>query len=107
MIWLIDLLAVAGSIVLLLSTLGLVKFKDGWMQLASTSKTSTLGLFLVFLSASLHPVSENYRIYLWSCFLFFLIATPVSAHILGRAALDSGEKPSAESKDLRGSQVRR
>ncbi|MCZ8131253.1 MAG: Na+/H+ antiporter subunit G [Steroidobacteraceae bacterium] len=84
---LVAVLIVAGAAFAFLGSLGLARFPDFYMRLHGPSKATTLGIGCLLLAslahfalrgeASLHEVLIT---------LFVSLTTPVSAHLLARAA---------------------
>ena len=92
----VSALLVVGGIFIFIGSLGLVRLADFYSRLHGPSKSTTLGLgatligSAVFFSArgaiSLHEVLITF---------FLFITTPVSAHLLAKAALslDPSQRP--------------
>lgn len=87
------LLLVLGALLCAVAALGLLRLPDVYTRLHAAAKAGPLGAGLILLAAAL--ASGDWAIAL-RCVLgvAFLIATsPVSAHLLARAALRSGVAP--------------
>ncbi|RYE11214.1 MAG: monovalent cation/H(+) antiporter subunit G [Hyphomicrobiales bacterium] len=84
------LLLLAGSLFSAVAALGILRFPDIYTRLHAASKAGPLGAGLILLGAA--TASGDWTIVLRCALgLLFLIATsPVSAHLLARAALKSG-----------------
>lgn len=86
----ISVLLIVGSVFVLLAALGLVRFKDVFLQLHAAAKAATLGCGLIFLGVifqfhHLHTVTEAIVL------IFFLALTaPIAAHFLAKAAYKKG-----------------
>jgi len=77
-------IAIFGSIILLISSLGLVRMPDAYNRIQVGTKASTMGAMLsVSALFFLHPDWIGKLIIL---VLFILITNPVSSHVLARAA---------------------
>ena len=76
--------AIFGSLVLFVSSLGLVRMPDAYNRIQVGTKASTMGAMLsVSALFFLHP---NWIGKLIILVLFILITNPVSSHVLARAA---------------------
>jgi multicomponent Na+:H+ antiporter subunit G len=89
--WLADVLVVLGVFVMTVGVYGIVKMPDTYTRLHAASKMVFLGV-ISLLTASLatgDPVFI-YRVTLIGVFL--ILTTPLSAHLIARAAFQTGEK---------------
>lgn len=73
-----------------LATLGALRFPDFYTRMAGISKASTLGLILVMLGAGFWFQDFAVWVKVISIILFFFLASPIAAHLLGRAAYKRG-----------------
>jgi multicomponent K+:H+ antiporter subunit G len=90
-------LVVAGSVFALLGSVGLVRFPDFYMRLHGPSKATTLGIGCLLLASVLHFAGRGALSFHEALFtMFVVLTTPVSAHLLARAARHRGLR------DLRG-----
>lgn len=88
---LVAFLVVAGATVTLLGAIGLVRFPDFFTRMHGPSKTATLGLGCMLLAALLHFAVRGAVSFHGVAFvLFIVLTTPVSAHLLARAARHRG-----------------
>ena len=85
----------------LLASLGALRFQDSLTRLAAVSKASTLGLTLIFLAviAQSWTFSDALKALLTIAILW--LSAPISAHLLGRAALLSGEKLNPKTQGIK------
>jgi multicomponent K+:H+ antiporter subunit G len=84
-------LVVAGSVFTLLGSLGLARFPDFYMRLHGPSKATTLGISCLLGAALLHFAQRGTLSFHEVLFgLFVALTTPVSAHLLARAARHRG-----------------
>jgi multicomponent K+:H+ antiporter subunit G len=84
-------LVVAGSAFALLGSLGLARFPDFYMRLHGPSKATTLGIGCLLLAALLHFAPRGTLSFHEVLFgMFVALTTPVSAHLLARAARHRG-----------------
>ncbi|MDZ7806476.1 MAG: monovalent cation/H(+) antiporter subunit G [Gracilimonas sp.] len=84
---------VAGIFFLLIGSIGIVRLPDFYSRTHATSKSDTLGMMLIIIGLI---IFEGFNINsgkLFLILLFILLANPVGAHALARAALNSGLKP--------------
>lgn len=94
---LVAFLVVAGSIFTLLGSLGLARFPDFYMRLHGPSKATTLGIGCLLLGALLYfAMRGSLSFHELLLTMFVAMTTPVSAHLLARAARHRGLR------DLRG-----
>jgi len=89
---LIGILATAGSLFVLIASLGILKMPDFYTRLSVTIKAATLGIGCILSAAALYfydfaVTSKSFAI------IFFLILTaPIAAHIVGKVAYKTGIK---------------
>ncbi len=88
------LVILLGSMMALISTLGLVRFKDVYTRSHAATKSSTLGVLLTLSGVFIYfMVNDNYfsvRLILGIAFLY--LTSPVAGHLITRAAYHSGVK---------------
>jgi multicomponent K+:H+ antiporter subunit G len=83
----IALLVVAGAAFALLGSIGLVRFPDFYSRLHAPSKATTLGLGCLLLGSLLYFARDGVlSLHEVPFALFVALTTPVSAHLLARAA---------------------
>ena len=89
--WLADALVILGVIVMTIGVYGVVRMPDTYTRLHAASKAIVLGVMpLLLASALIGDKGVTLRVILIAAFL--LLTTPVSAHMVGRAAYLRGEK---------------
>lgn len=76
-----------GALYMLAAAIGVVRLPDVLLRLHCISKAATLGVGCLLLAASLQEGTLSGWARSLAAITFFLITAPVSAHILGRAAL--------------------
>jgi multicomponent Na+:H+ antiporter subunit G len=88
--WIADGLVLLGVAVMTIGVFGMFRMPDIYMKIHAVSKAVAVGVFSI-LAASLITGDANiiYRIVLIGALL--LVTTPVSAHIIARAARSSTE----------------
>jgi multicomponent K+:H+ antiporter subunit G len=85
---LIAFFLVTGALFALIGSWGLVKLPDFYMRLHGPSKASTMGVGGMLLASMLYfAVHQAPSLYELLIILFLCISTPVSAHLLVKAAL--------------------
>ena len=77
---------VLGGGFMLLSAVGVVRMPDVYMRLQVASKASSLGAGLLLLAVALHFAELGIIVRALLVVAFIFLTTPVSAHLLGRAA---------------------
>ncbi len=95
---------VSGTLLGLLSAIGIARMPDVYIRLQVASKASSLGIALLMLGVAVHfgELAVTIRALLVVAFLF--LTAPVAAHVIGRAAYISGVPLAAGSEpdDLAG-----
>lgn len=85
-------LVFAGLCFCLLAAIGLVRMPDLYMRMQAAGKASTLGVALIAVGAAVHFGSAMAVVSATLMVLFFFSTTPVSAHLISRAAYGAGVK---------------
>jgi multicomponent Na+:H+ antiporter subunit G len=88
--WLSAVLIVAGCALGALGGLGLVRLPDVFGRMHAATKPPTLGLVLVALGAMLRIEDVSDLGLLVLVVMLQFLTAPVGAHLVGRAAYDSG-----------------
>lgn len=89
--FLADVLVLLGLLVMTLGVYGMVRLPDAYTRLHAAGKAVFLGVMPLLLSSTLTgDPGVILRVILIAFFL--LVTTPVSAHVIGRAAYLKGEK---------------
>ncbi|KGN41450.1 monovalent cation/H(+) antiporter subunit G [Knoellia aerolata] len=90
----IDVLAgaclILGSLLALIAGIGLVRFPDVLTRMHAATKPQTLGVLLILLGLALRVEDRSVLAVIALAAVFQLVTAPVSAHMLGRAALRAG-----------------
>lgn len=87
------ILMLAGSLFCAVAALGILRFPDVYTRLHAASKAGPLGAGLILLSVGLSAGDWPTLLRCVLGLLFLLLTSPVSAHLLARAALRAGTKP--------------
>ena len=83
---LVALLLLAGAFLMLVASVGLVRFPDLYTRMSAASKTSTLGALLALAAVALALADLGAATRALAAALFLLLTAPVGAHAIGRAA---------------------
>ncbi len=91
----IILLLLFGSFITLSASIGIIRFPDIYTRLHAATKASTLGVSSILIAAFifLYVKEDIVSGKLLIGILFIMVTAPVSAHMIGRAAHNSGVKP--------------
>jgi multicomponent Na+:H+ antiporter subunit G len=82
-----------GSALSALAALGILRFPDVYTRLHAASKAGPLGAGLILLAVGFESGDWAIAIRCVLGFLFLVLTSPVSAHLLARAALKTGIQP--------------
>ncbi len=85
-----------GAFFVLVSAIGILRFKDLPMRMHASSKASTLGVICILAAVAVHfaDIAVTARIVLICAFL--LATAPIATHAIARAAYRRGIKLSPE-----------
>lgn len=89
----------AGIFFLLIGSIGIIRLPDFYSRTHATSKSDTLGMMLVIIGLIIFEGLTINSGKLFLILLFILLANPVGAHALARAALHAGLKPTFNQKN--------
>lgn len=84
---------VAGIFFLLIGSVGIIRLPDFYSRTHATSKSDTLGMMLVIIGLMIFEGLTINSGKLLLILLFILLANPIGAHALARAALNAGLNP--------------
>lgn len=85
---------VAGIFFLLIGSIGTIRLPDFYSRTHATSKSDTLGMLLIITGLIIYEGFNINSGKLFLILLFILLANPIGAHALARAAIHSGLLPS-------------
>ena len=88
--WIAAALVVAGTFLGAVGGLGVLRFPDVFGRMHAATKPPTLGLLMVAAGAALRARALSDLGLLILVVLFQFLTAPVAAHLIGRAAYDSG-----------------
>ncbi len=81
----VSVLLIGGALMSLAAGVGLVRFPDLLSRMHAATKPQVLGLLLFLLALALELEAWSLVPVLVLCWLFQLLTSPVSAHMVGRA----------------------
>jgi multicomponent Na+:H+ antiporter subunit G len=84
------LLLLLGAVFMLLAAIGMVRMPDVLTRLHSSTKSGTLGVGLIMLGVALFFGDFAIGVRALAIVIFMFSTTPVSAHMIARAAYLSG-----------------
>ncbi len=88
------LFMLVGSIMALISAIGIIRFPDVYTRSHAGTKSSTLAVLLTLLGAFIHFAVEQgfYSVRLLLGIVFVFLTAPVAGHLITRAAYSAGVK---------------
>ena len=86
MAWVTGCLAVAGATLVLLASIGIVRMPDLFTRMQAATKASTLGLGCVVVAAAIAFSDPSPVVRAVSIAAFVMLTSPVSNHVIARAA---------------------
>lgn len=87
------LLLLAGSFFTLAAAIGLIRLPDLFTRMHAASKAGAVGAGLLLLAAGLYSASLPVAARALAGFLFLVLTSPVSAHLLARSSIIAGNNP--------------
>jgi multicomponent Na+:H+ antiporter subunit G len=95
-------LILIGSLFSLLAAVGILRLPDLYTRMHAVSKAGTMGAGLMFIAIAVVSFEGAVILRALAGFVFLFLTMPVSAHLLARASLMAGYKPSSltDIKDL-------
>jgi multicomponent Na+:H+ antiporter subunit G len=84
------LLASLGTLLVLVSAIGVLRLPDLLTRMHASSKAATLGAILIFLAIALRAGDVGVIVRVIFVCAFLLITAPVAAHAIARAGYRSG-----------------
>lgn len=86
-------LMLAGAIFALLAAIGVLRLPDLYMRLHAASKAGVVGAGLILAAVAISAFDAAVALRAVLGIVFLILSTPVSAHLLARAAYKVGLKP--------------
>ena len=93
MIYIAATLLIVGSLLSAIAALGILRFPDVYTRMHAASKAGPLGAGLIPLGVAFASGDWAIATRCVLGFLFLIFTSPVSAHLLARAAMRSGTTP--------------
>lgn len=87
---LIAALLTTGTLFAVISAVGIVRMPDFYMRISATTKASTLGVTFILGATALYFNDAAVSGKIIAIIAFIILTTPVAAHMIGRAAHQSG-----------------
>lgn len=84
--WLTAFFLLLGTYFMFVAALGLVRLPDVYMRLSASSKGATLGTAFTMLAVSVHFGNFHVTTQALLICVLILLTSPVSSHLIGRAA---------------------
>jgi multicomponent Na+:H+ antiporter subunit G len=94
--YVVAVLLVAGAAITLIAAIGLLRLPDLLTRMHAASKAGTAGSGLLLLAAAIHAGELDVWLKALASIGFFLLTTPVAAHLLARAYRSRRPKPRDE-----------
>ena len=93
MIYISAVLLLCGSLLSAIAALGILRFPDIYTRLHAASKAGPLGAGLILLGVAFASCDWAIAVRCLLGLVFLIVTSPVSAHLLARAALRTGTVP--------------
>lgn len=85
-------LIIVGTVLMLISAIGIIRFPDFYLRMSAITKAATLGLFLLLIGLAIFFNRPGLSIKSFIIILLILLSNPVGAHAIARAAYMNGTK---------------
>ena len=85
-------LIIAGSLFMLLASIGILRLPDLLTRMHATTKAAALGVMLIMVAAAIHFAETSIVARALAIVVFILMTAPVAAHVIGRAGYFVGSK---------------
>ncbi len=79
-----------GVLFIFISSIGVIRLPDFYIRVSAITKAATLGVACIMIGVAIHYNEVSVAIKAAAIVLFLLITSPISAHIIGRAAYEDG-----------------
>lgn len=86
------LLLLAGSGFMLIASIGMIRFPDFYIRNSASTKAVVLGVLLILLGVGVHYNDVLIFLEIFAILFFIFLISPLSAHIVSRAAVISQVK---------------
>ncbi|WP_251518808.1 MULTISPECIES: Na+/H+ antiporter subunit G [Staphylococcus] len=96
-----------GSIIALISAIGLIKFQDVFLRSHASTKSSTLSILLTLVGVIIYFISSQgyISVRLILALVFINLTSPVGGHLIARAAYRNGAYMYRKSDAPRGTSI--
>lgn len=81
---------IIGSVMILISSIGLIRMPDLYLRMSATTKAATLGVGFILIGTAIHFWEVGIVSRLAIIIVFLLLTAPIAAHMIGRAAYIDG-----------------
>ena len=98
LLYLVGVLCLAGGFFMLVAAIGVLRLNDLYMRMHAASKAGTVGAGALFIAIAVYSQQSDVALRALAGVVFLLLTTPVSAHLLARAAYLVGYRPCALTK---------
>ena len=95
------LLLISGGIFIVISTVGMLRFREFYTRLHAASIADTLGAMLIVAGLIMQAGFTLITVKLLLILFFVLFTTPTAAHALAKAAMHGNLRPGPDCKDER------
>ncbi len=92
------LLLIVGAAFSLVATIGLLRFPDVYTRLHAAAKAGPVGAGSVLLAVAIYSASFSITLRVLAAIVFLVLTSPISAHLLARAAYSAGIRPNTLTK---------
>jgi len=92
--FIVGVFIILGAIITLIATIGAIRFPDVYTRNHAISKSTTLGVMTILIGVLLYFIlfEGHFNSRLVLAILFIFMTAPVSGHLIGRAAYNTGIK---------------
>jgi len=84
------ILIFVGTILMLISAVGVVRLPDLYLRMSASTKSSTIGVATILLATAVYFEELGVASRAIAIIIFLLLTNPVAAHMMGRAAYFNG-----------------
>lgn len=81
---------IVGVLFVVIGAVGLLRLPDFYIRISAITKAATVGVACIMIGVALNYNEISIAIKAFAVVLFLLITSPIAAHIIGRAAYNSG-----------------
>lgn len=77
----------AGSIFMLIASIGMIRFPDFYIRNSASTKAVVLGVLLILIGVGVHYNTTLVFVEIFAILFFIFLISPLAAHIVSRAAV--------------------